>query len=82
MFSLDDVEALLAQMAALQETKVLALARRLHPGLTAEDIRNPHDFSALDDGDFHFEDGMLAGINASLTALRARRRELLARDSS
>lgn len=75
MNPLDEVEALFVQMVALQETKVLALARRLRPGLTAEDVRNPHDFPELDDADFHFEDGMLAGINAALTALRARRRE-------
>lgn len=78
MNPLDEVEAMLVQMAAQQETKVLSLARRLRPGLTAEDVRNPHDFPELDDADFHFEDGMLAGINASLTALRARRREGLA----
>jgi hypothetical protein len=71
----DEVEALLASMAAQQEGKVLGLARRLRPGLTAEDVRNPHDFSELNDPDFHYEDGILAGLHYALSALRARRRE-------
>ena len=71
----DEVEATLASLIALQESKTLALARRLRPGLTAEDIRNPHDYTELDDSDFHYEDGMLAGLLAAQAALRARRRE-------
>ena len=71
----DEVEATLASLIALQESKTLALARRLRPGLTAEDIRNPHDYVELDDSDFHYEDGMLAGLLAAQAALRARRRE-------
>jgi hypothetical protein len=71
----DEVEATLASLVALQESKTLALARRLRPGLTAEDIRNPHDYTELDDSDFHYEDGMLAGLLAAQAALRARRRE-------
>jgi hypothetical protein len=71
-----EVEALLASMAAQQEGKVLGLARRLRPGLTAEDVRNPHDFRELNDPDFHYEDGILAGLQYALSALRARCREL------
>lgn len=71
----DEVEATLTSLVALQESKTLALARRLRPGLTAEDIRNPHDYVELDDSDFHYEDGMLAGLLAAQAALRARRRE-------
>jgi hypothetical protein len=54
----------------LQGEKVIALAARLRPGLTAEDIRNPHDFPELDDPDWHFEDGQLAAYQAVLTMLR------------
>jgi hypothetical protein len=39
--------------------------------LTSEDLRNPHDFPELDDNDWHFEDGQLAGIQSVLAALRA-----------
>ncbi len=52
------------QMESHQHERVLELARRLVPGLTAEDIRNPHDFPDLEDPDWHFMDGQLAGIKA------------------
>jgi len=66
------LEDLLQRMVEHQEAKVLSLARRLRPGLTAEDVRNAHDFRELDDSDFHYEDGLLAGLLAAQTALRAR----------
>jgi len=68
--------ALLDEMEALQRAKVLELARRLKPGLTAEDIRNPHDFPDLDDPDWHFEDGQLSGIEAVRFALKGLARDL------
>jgi hypothetical protein len=69
--------ALLDQMERGQTDKVVALARRLQPGLTAEDIRNPHDFPDLDDPDWHFEDGQLAGIQSVRFAIRGLSRELV-----
>ena len=72
--SWDAVEQLLASMAAQQEEKVLALARRLVPHLTREDLRNPHDFIPLvESADFNYEDGILAGLRAAETAVRAAR---------
>ena len=68
---------LLDEMEAVQAGKVIALARRLSPGLTAEDIRNPHDFPDLDDPDWHFEDGQLAGIQSVRFAIRALSGELV-----
>lgn len=62
----------LADLEALQREKVLALARRLKPGLTLEDVQNPHDFPELDDPDWHYEDGVLTGIQTVRAALRAR----------
>jgi hypothetical protein len=70
-----EVEALLVGMEELQRTKVFELARRLKPGLTLEDMRNPHDFPELDDIDWHFEDGVLTGIQSVLSAVRARSRD-------
>lgn len=70
----DEVEALLATMEEHQVGKVFELARRLKPGITHEDMRNPHDFPELGDVDWHFEDGILTGIQTVLTAVRARRR--------
>jgi hypothetical protein len=71
------VIALLDEMEQLQKTKVVELARRLKPGLTAEDIRNPHDFPDLDDPDWHFEDGQLTGIQAARFALQRLARDLV-----
>ncbi|WP_437606507.1 hypothetical protein WMF20_36915 [Sorangium sp. So ce834] len=68
---------LLAAMEEAQRGKVIELARRLIPTLTAEDIRNPHDFPGLDDPDWHFEDGQLAGIEAVRFALRGLARDVL-----
>jgi hypothetical protein len=71
-----DVEQLANEIEELQARKVIELAQRLRPGLTAEDIRNPHDFPELGDSDWQFEDGVLAGIQTVLMAIRAKRREL------
>ena len=70
-----EVEGLLVAMEDLQRAKVFELARRLKPNLTMEDMRNPHDFPELHDLDWHFEDGVLSGIQGALSAVRARRRE-------
>ena len=69
------MEDLVLAMEELQRKKVLDLARRLKPGLTLEDIRNPHDFPELADVDWHYADGVLTGIQSVLTAVRARRGE-------
>jgi hypothetical protein len=71
----DEIEGVLVQMEELQIRKVFDLARRLKPGITHEDMRNPHDFPELHDTDWHFEDGVLSGIQSALSALRARMRE-------
>ncbi len=55
----------------VQSRKVIDLARRILPNLTAEDIRNPHDFPELGDPDWQYEDGVLAGIQSVRIALRA-----------
>jgi hypothetical protein len=67
-----DAEQLTLEIEGLQKHKVFELARRLRPGLTWEDIRNPHDFPELGDPDWQFEDGVLAGIQTVLSAIRAR----------
>jgi len=75
---IQEFEALLARMEELQARKVIELARRLKPGLTPDDIKNPHDFPELDDKDWHYEDGMLTGIQSVTTALRAHLRQTYA----
>jgi hypothetical protein len=73
--SWQEVETLVAELEELQRQKVVALARRLRPGLTQEDLRNPHDFPELSDADWQYEDGVLAGIQAVQAAVRARLRQ-------
>lgn len=70
-----DVEHLVMEMEALQLEKVFDLARRLKPGLTMEDMRNPHDFPELSDPDWHYADGILTGIQGVLSAVRAKQQE-------
>jgi hypothetical protein len=73
--SWDDVERLLDDMAAQQEAKVIALARRIVPHVTPEDLRNPHDFAPLvESAEFNYEDGILTGLRAAAVAVRAARR--------
>jgi hypothetical protein len=71
--NLATIDRLMLQLIAQQERKVLELARRIHPGLTAEDIRNPHDFADLIAvPEWNFEDGILGGIRSAHMALRAK----------
>jgi ADP-ribose pyrophosphatase len=71
----DSREKVLVELEDHQRRKVLELARRLRPGLTLEDVLNPHDFPELDDRDWQYEDGILTGIETVLAAFRALRRE-------
>jgi hypothetical protein len=68
------IERELVAIEELQTEKVLDLARRLKPGLTLEDVQNPHDFPELDDPDWHYADGILTGMKSVTSALRALRR--------
>ena len=67
------VDRLMLEMIAQQESKVLQMARTIHPGVTNEDIRNPQDFPDLiENAGWNFEDGILAGLKSGHIALRAR----------
>ena len=71
--TLEIVDRLMLEMIAQQEGKVLEMARRIHPGLTSEDIRNPNDFvDLMANGEWNFEDGILAGLKSAHMALRAK----------
>jgi hypothetical protein len=69
------LERLVCEIEELQHQRVLELARRLKPDLTADDLKSPHDVPQLADLEWQYEDGVLAGIRTVLAALRARRRE-------
>jgi len=68
------LDALLEEMIEAQRARLLALARRLAPVTTPEDLLQPHDHPALAAStDYNFEDGILAGYLAVRAALRASR---------
>ncbi|HVN28345.1 MAG TPA: hypothetical protein VMT64_07655 [Candidatus Binataceae bacterium] len=76
--SLLAIDKLMLEMIDLQHKKVLELANRIHPGLSSEDIRNPHDFPDLiADSGWNFEDGILSGLKSAHIALRAKIAESL-----
>ncbi len=71
--TLQMVDRLMLEMIGQQEHKVLKMAQRIHPGATQEDLRNPHDFPDLaNNGEWNFEDGILAGLKSAHMALRAK----------
>ena len=56
---------------AQQRTKLLALARRINPRLTDDDVMSPADFPELcSDLVFNYEDGILAGLLSAQAILR------------
>ena len=55
-----------------QKAKLLTLARRINPRLTADDVLSPADFPELvADPMFNYEDGILAGLLSAQAILRA-----------
>ena len=63
----DELEAMIQH----QRAKLLELARRLRPGLTADDITQPHDYPELaENWHWNYEDGFLAGLLAAQLTLR------------
>jgi hypothetical protein len=66
-----ELERELERMIEQQREKYLVLARRLRPGLTADDITQPHDFAELaENWHWNYEDGFLAGLIAAQLTLR------------
>ena len=70
----DSIERLLEEMILAQRRRLLDIARRIEPGLTSEDLLQPHDHPGISaNPDFNFEDGILAGYLAVRAAVRASR---------
>jgi len=70
---LRQIEELFEELVTQQRSKVLGLARRIDPSLSAEDLLSPDDFPSIaQDPRFNFEDGLLAGLGTARTAVRAR----------
>lgn len=68
------LEKLLQEMIEAQRRRLLELAARIMPGVTGDDLFQPHDHPAIAaNPDYNFEDGILAGYLAVRAALRASR---------
>lgn len=68
------VDELLDEMIEAQRRRLLELAERILPGITGDDLFQPHDHPGLAvNPEFNFEDGILAGYLAVQAALRASR---------
>ena len=68
------LETLLDEMITAQRRRLLELAARIQPGVSTDDLFQPHDHPALaGHPQFNFEDGILAGYLAVRAALRASR---------
>jgi len=66
-----EIEEALEQMIVQQRARCLELARRLRPGLTADDITQPHDFPELaENWHWNYEEGLLAGLLAAQLTIR------------
>jgi hypothetical protein len=70
----EELEQILDEMIDGQRRRLLALARRIEPELTPDDLLQPHDHPRLSTHpEFQYEDGILAGYLAIRAALRAHR---------
>jgi hypothetical protein len=70
-----EIAALFDELVEAQRAKTLALARRIDPSLTVDDLFQPHDHPKIATHPaYQFEDGVLAGLLAAQTAFRAKMR--------
>jgi hypothetical protein len=68
------MESLLEEMISSQQERLHALAARIAPHLTDDDLLQPHDHPEIrNHPDFQFEDGILSGYLSVRAALRASR---------
>jgi hypothetical protein len=70
-----EIDALFLELIDAQRAKLIALARRIDPSLTVDDLFQPHDHPKIATHPaYQFEDGVLAGLLAAQTAFRAKMR--------
>ncbi len=66
------LSALLDEIIAEQQKKVLRCGRHFVPTLTSEDVLQPNDYPELEDNPhFRYEEGVLEGILTVKAALNA-----------
>jgi hypothetical protein len=66
-----EIEHLLQELIEGQQKHLLQCGRRIVPQVTQEDLLQPNDFPELENHpSFRYEEGVLAGIQATKVALR------------
>lgn len=69
----EEIAALFEELIDAQRGKTLALARRIDPALTEDDLFQPHDHPKIASHPvYQFEDGILAGLLAARAAFLAK----------
>ena len=69
----EEIAALLEELVGAQRRKTLALARRIDPSLTEDDLFQPHDHPKIASHPlYQFEDGVLAGLLSARAAFAAK----------
>ena len=69
-----EIDTLFEELIDAQRAKLIALAKRIDPSLTADDLLQPHDHARLaSHPSYQFEDGLLAGLLSARAAFAARR---------
>ena len=77
------LEDLFKQLAEQQRAKTIEVAHRIRPDLSEDDLRDPHSFPEVTHRyEWAFEDGILAGIISSQSAVMCELRKLLEEDKS
>jgi len=72
MTNKQSIDCLLAELIDQQQAELLKCGRRIVPTLTPEDILQPNDYMELEHNPhFRYEEGILAGYQTVLVALRA-----------
>jgi hypothetical protein len=67
-----EIQVLLSQLEESQQQQLYALARRIVPTFTQDDMLQPNDFPELENHpNFRYEEGVLAGIKTAHMALLA-----------
>jgi len=75
---MSSMEQILKQMVEAQKKKLFDIAKRLVPKITPEDLLQPQDYPELDSHpEFRYEEGVLAGLESTLSAFYANHREHL-----
>lgn len=71
------IEALLEELIAQQNRKVIECASEILPNLTEDDLLQPNDFPELENNPFfRYEEGALCGLQTARMALFAMRNDL------